>query len=80
MVFGWCGTCTVTIEGMQKMEISPEIMQFLDDLKRPDKYTNIDHTKALVDKYEFTEEIAEQIRSEWVLEVFKRIPFTPAEN
>jgi len=56
------------------------IYEFLESLERPDKYTNIDHTTALIDEYGFSKEYAEKIRSEWVLEVFKRIPFTPVES
>ena len=57
------------------VELTLEISEFMDKLKRPDKYTNIDYITPLMEHFGFTEKQAENIRHEYVAEIFKRLPY-----
>tara|TARA_B100000676_G_C17357617_1_gene474133 strand:- start:223 stop:417 length:195 start_codon:yes stop_codon:yes gene_type:complete len=57
------------------VELTLEISEFMDKLKRPDKYTNIDYITPLMEHFGFTKTQAESIRHEYVAEIFKRLPY-----
>tara|TARA_B100001109_G_scaffold250954_1_gene244780 strand:+ start:260 stop:457 length:198 start_codon:yes stop_codon:yes gene_type:complete len=57
------------------VELTPEITDFMDTIKRPDKYTNIDYITPLKDHFGFSEKQAERLRHEYVADIFKRMPF-----
>tara|TARA_B100000900_G_scaffold302325_1_gene260895 strand:- start:909 stop:1136 length:228 start_codon:yes stop_codon:yes gene_type:complete len=56
------------------VELTPEISDFMDTVKRIDKYSNIDYITPLMKHFNLTEEQAEEIRMQYVTEIFKRIP------
>ena len=55
------------------VELTSEISDFMDTVKRIDKYSNIDYITPLMEHFNFTEEQAESVRMEYVTEIFKRI-------
>ena len=57
------------------VELTLEISEFMDKIKRQDKNKNIDYITPLVEHFNFTEEQAEEIRHEYVAEIFKRMPY-----
>tara|TARA_B100000965_G_scaffold102480_1_gene84294 strand:+ start:5882 stop:6073 length:192 start_codon:yes stop_codon:yes gene_type:complete len=57
------------------VELTPEISDFMDRVKRQDKFTNIDYITPLMDHFNFTEEQAEEVRHEYVAEIFRRMPY-----
>jgi hypothetical protein len=57
------------------VELTPEISDFMDSVKRIDKNKNIDYITPLVEHFGFTAKIAEDLRMEYVTEIFKRMPY-----
>ena len=57
------------------VELTPEISDFMDQIKRTDKNANIDYITPLMEHFSFTEEQAEEVRHEYVAEIFKRMPY-----
>lgn len=62
------------------VELTSEISDFMDTIKRIDKHQHIDYITPLVVKYKLTPKQAEKLRQNYVLNIFKKIPFTPVTD
>lgn len=58
------------------VELTSEISDFMDTIKRTEKHSHIDYITPLVVKYNITPKQAEKLRHNYVLNVFKKFPFT----
>ena len=65
---------------MTKPQLNDEYRTFLKNCKRPDVYTNTDHTAELMKHYNLSEDHAEHLRAEFVREVFINMPWKPSND
>jgi len=65
---------------MRKPRLNDEYREFLKNCKRPDVYTNTDHTEELVKHYNMSVDHAEHLRQEYVREVFINMPWKPPSD
>ena len=52
----------------------------MDNVKRPDKYTNADPQAALIEHYNMDPHLAKKIYDEWIRLVFMRMPWRPPDE
>ena len=60
--------------------LTDEYIKFMDNVKRPDKYTNADPQAALIEHYNMDPHLAKKIYDEWIRLVYMRMPWRPTDE